>query len=148
MDSPTNYAIRVTGHLERDRSDWLAGLEVTNLEHSETLLLGTLPGQGRRVRGARQDARPRFDLDRGEPGAAAPGGMQRALMRDGYQYVDIIVFPELGAGPPASGQTARGPRIVCVLPRHRRSRRLPGGRCECGPGKLEAACVLTGAARS
>jgi len=45
MDTPTYYAIRVAGHLGRDWSDWFAGLEVTNLEHGEALLSGTLADQ-------------------------------------------------------------------------------------------------------
>jgi hypothetical protein len=45
MDTPRFYAIRVAGHLGRDWSDWFAGLEVTNLEHGEALLSGTLADQ-------------------------------------------------------------------------------------------------------
>ena len=45
MDTPTYYAIRVAGHLGSNWSDWFAGLEVTNLEHGETLLAGLLDDQ-------------------------------------------------------------------------------------------------------
>lgn len=45
MDKPTNYEIRVNGHLESTWSDWFDGLAISNLENGEAMLSGYLPDQ-------------------------------------------------------------------------------------------------------
>jgi hypothetical protein len=42
---PRYYEIKVEGHLDPRWSDWFAGLRLTHLEASETLLSGSLPDQ-------------------------------------------------------------------------------------------------------
>jgi len=42
---PEHYEIKVRGHLDQHWSNWLAGMQVTHLEGSETLLSGVLPDQ-------------------------------------------------------------------------------------------------------
>jgi len=42
---PEYYEIKIKGHLDPDRSDWLASLKLTHLEGDETLISGLLPDQ-------------------------------------------------------------------------------------------------------
>ncbi len=41
----TIYEIRVKGHLDRAWSEWFDGLEITNQENGEALLLGDIADQ-------------------------------------------------------------------------------------------------------
>ena len=42
---PEYYEIKIKGHLDPGWSDWFAGLKLTHLEETETLLSGPLPDQ-------------------------------------------------------------------------------------------------------
>jgi hypothetical protein len=42
---PEYYEIKIKGHLDQRWPDWFAGLKLTHLEGTETLLSGTLPDQ-------------------------------------------------------------------------------------------------------
>jgi hypothetical protein len=45
MKNPTNYEIRVNGHLDSGWADWFSGLKIYNLENGEAVLSGCLPDQ-------------------------------------------------------------------------------------------------------
>jgi hypothetical protein len=45
MNIPTNYRIRIKGHLDETWNDWFEGLTITNLENGEAELVGALPDQ-------------------------------------------------------------------------------------------------------
>ena len=45
MDKPTNYEIRIKGHLDNTWADWFEGLKISNLDSGEAVLFGDLPDQ-------------------------------------------------------------------------------------------------------
>ncbi len=40
-----DYEIHIKGHLNRDWSDWLEGMQMSHLENGETILTGTIVDQ-------------------------------------------------------------------------------------------------------
>ena len=45
MDKPTNYEIKIKGHLDNTWADWFNGLMISNLDSGEAVLSGDLPDQ-------------------------------------------------------------------------------------------------------
>lgn len=45
MDGSMRYVIRVKGHLDASWADWFEGLNITNQENGESVLVGSLPDQ-------------------------------------------------------------------------------------------------------
>ena len=45
MDEPTQYTIRIEGHLSASWASWFEGLEILHAESGETVLSGTLVDQ-------------------------------------------------------------------------------------------------------
>ena len=45
MDKPTNYEIKIKGHLDNTWADWFDGLKISNLDSGEAVLSGDLPDQ-------------------------------------------------------------------------------------------------------
>ena len=44
-DSGILYEIKIKGHLDKHWSDWLGGLEISQDEHGNSLLIGFVPDQ-------------------------------------------------------------------------------------------------------
>ena len=45
LDSPTNYKIKVKGHLTPEWTNWFDGIDITHNENNETILSGLVADQ-------------------------------------------------------------------------------------------------------